>query len=186
MSAFAVAALLTASIVSAQTPAARAGAENAPVVVSVYADLDAPQGAPAAVVARVLLDRYPGRVAVHFHHRPADGTVHAADAAVVAAAAQQRGWEMAELLLANQGQRDPGALSLMARMLELNLDAFAAAMADPNAAAAVVQADAEEVARLRLAADTVLVVNGEAVKTMTSEIERRFGSLLGAPTDPSR
>ena len=162
-------------------PTARAGATDAPVVLTLFADLASEPSAHAAIVLRRLLERYPERVAVEIRLRPADGETHPAEAAVVAAALQERGWEMVELLLANQDRRHGRDFSAMAKQLRLDEDQFAAGIANESAARARVEDDLAEAVALKLPKGTVIVADGKPVKPTAAEIEAQFASLLGTP-----
>jgi protein-disulfide isomerase len=168
----------------AQTgPTVRIGAADAPVVLTFFADLGSEPAAHAAIVLRTLLERYPERLAVEVRLRPADGQMHPAEAAVVAAAQQERGWQMVELLLANQDRRHGRDFSAMARQLQLDEDRFAAAMADEPAARARVDDDLAEAAALKLPKGMAVVADGKPVTPTVSEVEAQFASLLGTPRD---
>lgn len=173
---------LASSSLLAQTPALpRAGAANAPVVLTLFADLGSEPAAQAATVLRALLERYPERVAVEFRLRPADGQMHPAEAAVVAATEQQRGWEMVELLLANQDRRHGRDFTAMAAQLRIDADLFASTMSNEDAARVRVEADLAEAAALKLPKGTIVVADGKPVKPTVADIEAQFASLLGTP-----
>lgn len=183
-SALLIAMLLFVKVTAQDHSGRAAGVAEPAVVIQFFADLDSAPASHAAAVVRALLERYPQRLAVDFHPRPADGQLHPADVAVVAAAAQQRGWQMAELLLANQDRRHGRDFAAMARQLELDTDRFAQAMSDEAGATQVVKASLAEAARLKVPKDAFLFVNDEPVPATIANFEAKFGGLLGEPTGP--
>jgi protein-disulfide isomerase len=148
----------------AQEPAApsvRAGKPDAPARFEVFCDLDVKAcGALVRTLGRVL-DEQPETVAVTFRHLAPAGHAgsHLAYRAALAAARQDRGWSMLDLLYANPDQRDGDQVGAMAVRLGLDAERFARDIDDPSIAR-VTEADAAEAARLGVRSTPALFLNG--------------------------
>jgi len=144
--------------------APRLGPERTPVTIVVFADFAEPECGAAAVVLKALLDSDPERVALVFKHRPAPDRPERvlAHYAAVAAGAQERFWEMFEVLMANQRTQTPADLARMAAQIGLDGERF---VADVNNATlqARVAADVDEAGTRKIAVTPSFVINGQLV-----------------------
>jgi protein-disulfide isomerase len=156
------------------------GPADAPVLVTVFADLRAPAASRAAIVIQALLEERPAGVRVAFRHHPARGVADAVDHAVRAAGAQDRFWEMLGLVLANQDRASLHDVSGMARQLGLDVPAFAAALA-ASAGADAIEADVADARRLRLP-DGLAVFVGETPVALPLTLD----GLRAAVAQPAR
>lgn len=123
----AVLASLFGGPVRAQEPIAPSRGAKEGTTVEVFLSFADPISARASVVLDALLERRPDSVRLVFRHvapedKPAAILVHRA---AVAAAAQSRFWEMAQLLFANQDRHAREDLIAMARQLRLDVRMFA-------------------------------------------------------------
>lgn len=163
--ALAAAILLGVSSAHAQDhPAPSRGPATAPAQVEVFLSFDAEPSARAAVVLDTLHDRRPDDVRIVFRHltREDDQIAMQAHRAALAAAVQGKFWEMAELLFANQDRRGPETFLGMAQQLQLDPARFAADL-DDVAADAILAADRERAARLKVTQAPTFVINGTRV-----------------------
>jgi protein-disulfide isomerase len=163
--------LATTPTALAQLPAR--GPEKAVVEIVEFCDFESEACARVAVVLHVLVETYPDDVRLTFRHvAPPD---HQADllsySAVLAAAGQQRGWEMWDMVFANQDRRTREGLMLMARQLRLDEQRFAEAL-DNGKVESVSAGDREAAGEQGIEAGPVLTVNG---KKLSGEV--RFEEL---------
>jgi len=109
------------------------GPADARAQLEVFLDFTDEASGRLAVVIDTLRARYPSDVQVTFRHLPPESDQVAAlpHRAAIAADRQQRFWDMARLLFANQGKHGRDDLLGMARQLELDLDKFTADLDDP-------------------------------------------------------
>jgi len=109
------------------------GAAHAPVTLVEYGDFECPNCKQAAPAAKLLLQRYAGRVRLVYRHFPLEEVhphaLHAALAAEVAAA-QGKFWPMHDLLFDNQQHLKAPQLRGYAERLELDMARYDADMAD--------------------------------------------------------
>jgi len=109
------------------------GASHAPVTLVEYGDFECPNCKQAAPAAKLLLQRYAGRVRLVYRHFPLEEVhphaLHAALAAEVAAA-QGKFWPMHDLLFDNQQHLKAPQLRGYAERLELDMARYDADMAD--------------------------------------------------------
>ena len=109
------------------------GAAQASVTVVEYGDFECPNCKQAAPAVRLLLDRFSGRVRLVFRHFPLEEVHHHALHAALAAeaaGAQQRFWQMHDLLFENQQHLRLPQLRKYAEQLELDLERYEADMKD--------------------------------------------------------
>lgn len=104
------------------------GSIDAPVIMVEYADFECPYCGQAQPVVKALENQLGDMLAVAFRHFPL-ATVHphaqlAAEAAE-AAGAQQRFWDMHDMLFAHQSRLAPDDLVMYASMLQLDETRFA-------------------------------------------------------------
>lgn len=142
-------------------PSVQAGRADAPARLEVFCDLEV--GACGALVRTLgrVFDERPDTVAVSFRHLAAAEHLRspAAYRAALAAARQDRGWAMLDLLYANPDQRDGERIAAMAVRLGLDAARFARDIDDP-VNAEVIEADAAEAARLDVRSAPALFLNG--------------------------
>ncbi len=133
----------------------RRGSAEAPVVLIEYSDHECPYCAAFEMGSLQVIKRQyveTGKVALVYRHLPLAAlhphATRAAEAAVCAAA-QERFWELHDVLFANRQALDEAALERHATAAGLDLEAWRACMADGSAAREVA-AHAAEAARLGL------------------------------------
>jgi len=138
------------------------GAAQAPVTLIEYSDFECGFCRVAQGVVREVLAEYPGRVRLEFKHYPLPSHANARPAALAAEAARQQGmfWEMHDRLFADAARLDAAGLREHARALGLDLARFEAAMAGPEAAAAV-DRDIAEGGRNGIPGTPTFFVNGQ-------------------------
>ena len=109
------------------------GEPHARVTVVEYGDFECPNCKQAAPAAKLLLERFAGRVRIVYRHFPLEEVhPHALLAAQAAecAAGQGRFWEMHDLLFDNQSHLKPHQLRGYADRLELDMVRYDAEMKD--------------------------------------------------------
>jgi protein-disulfide isomerase len=109
------------------------GEAHAPVTVVEYGDYECPTCKQAAPAIKLLVERFAPRVRVVYRHFPLEEVhPHALLAAEAAecAGAQQRFWEMHELLFANQTRLDRKHLDTYAAQLGLDVAQFKSELDD--------------------------------------------------------
>jgi len=107
------------------------GASHAPVTVVEYGDFECPNCKQAAPAAKLLLERFPGRVRLVYRHFPLEEVhPHALQAALAAEAAAGQGkfWPMHDLLFDNQRHLKLPQLRGYAQRLELDMLRYDAEM----------------------------------------------------------
>ena len=109
------------------------GGEHAAVTIVEYGDFECPNCRQAAPAVKLILEHWRGRVRLVWRHFPLEGVhPHALSAALAseAAAAQDRFWQMHDVLLENQGHLKTNHLRGYARRLELDPARYEAEMED--------------------------------------------------------
>jgi predicted DsbA family dithiol-disulfide isomerase len=113
------------------------GPADAPIEIQEYSDFQCPACQRAQPVLKALLEKYPGKIRVVFHHFPLAGHQWSSIAhqAAECAAVQGKFWEYHDLLFQEQavwsGPQNPTQLFLKdAQILSLDVDAFATCLAD--------------------------------------------------------
>jgi len=109
------------------------GPSHAAVTIVEYGDFECPNCKQAAPAAKLLLERFPGRVRLVWRHFPLEEVhPHALEAALASevAAAQGKFWPMHDLLFENQRHLDAAHLRRHAQALELDLRKYDADMGD--------------------------------------------------------
>jgi len=107
------------------------GGERAPVTIVEYGDFECPNCRQAAPAVKLILEHWRGRVRLVWRHFPLEGVhPHALSAALAseAAAAQDRFWQMHDVLLENQAHLKTNHLRGYARRLELDTARYEAEM----------------------------------------------------------
>jgi protein-disulfide isomerase len=107
------------------------GGEHAPVTIVEYGDFECPNCRQAAPAVKLILEHWRGRVRLVWRHFPLEGVhPHALSAALAseAAAAQDRFWQMHDVLLENQAHLKTNHLRGYARRLELDTARYEAEM----------------------------------------------------------
>ena len=143
-------------------PSMSVGSMDAPVKLSLFADIGSPLSATAAWRIKTLLRQYPGKVQFKLRHfpmpyRPGSALLHRA---VLAAADQGKGWEMLDLLFALGGTVGSADLVGIARSLGLNSTQFADAL-DSERIARRLRKDRRQGARLGVRGVPTLFINDE-------------------------
>ncbi|HEY5809250.1 MAG TPA: thioredoxin domain-containing protein, partial [Povalibacter sp.] len=109
------------------------GPDRAPVTLVEYGDFECPNCKQAAPAVKLLLERYAERVRLVFRHFPLEEVhphaLHAAEAAE-AAGAQEKFWEMHDLLFENQRHMKEPQLRGFAERLGLDMARYTAEMDD--------------------------------------------------------
>ena len=109
------------------------GNEHAPVTLVEYGDFECPNCKQAAPAAKMLLERFPGRVRLVWRHFPLEEVhPHALGAALASevAAGQGKFWPMHDLLFANQAHLKVHQLRDYAERLELDMGRYDLEMDD--------------------------------------------------------
>ena len=169
------------ALVSAQQqgPAAR-GPEDAATQIEVFLSFEDGASARASVVLDALMEQHPDSVRLVFRHVAAeeDAAAVLVHRAALAAAAQSRFWEMAQLLFANQQRHARGDLIAMAGQLRLNLHRFAAEL-DAAAADGILAADRVRAAKLGIETAPAYIINGKltAEPQTLAELEALIGAV---------
>jgi protein-disulfide isomerase len=116
------------------TPADHAiGPPHARVTVVEYGDLECPNCKQAAPAVKLMLDRFAGRIRFVYRHFPLEEIhPHALQAAEAAesAGAQDKFWQMHDLLFDNQQHLKPNQLRGYAERLQLDMVRYTAEMKD--------------------------------------------------------
>jgi protein-disulfide isomerase len=109
------------------------GAEHSPVTVVEYGDFECPICKQAAPAAKLMLERFGGRIRFVFRHFPVESAhphaMHAAQAAE-AAGGQDKFWQMHDLLFDNQRHLKIANLREYAQRLQLDMPRFIAELDD--------------------------------------------------------
>lgn len=150
------------------------GAEAAPVQIVVFCDYASRPCGELNIVLQTVLREFPEQVRIVFRQLPREsdrGETPLAYRAALAAGEQSRFWEMHDLLFANQERQAREDLIGMARQLELDLGAFAAALEGPDWP--MTGEDREEALRLNATAVPAVFVNGKP------EAARSFADFRG-------
>ncbi len=150
------------------------GLATAPVEVVEFCDFQSDACGRMAVVLRALAEAFPEQVRIAFRHFARDDQQQSPRvyAAVLAAAQQKKGWEMWDLVFANQDRLSDHDLAAMGEQLGLDPAPIAAAVQGGMAAAASA-ADREEGARQEIAVVPALVLNGRKLTGVTTLTELR-------------
>jgi protein-disulfide isomerase len=109
------------------------GSEHAAVTVVEYGDFECPNCKQAAPAAKMLLERFVGRVRIAYRHFPLEEVhPHALVAALAAetAAGQGKFWPMHDLLFDNQRRLKPSQIRGYAERLELDIARYDADIKD--------------------------------------------------------
>lgn len=166
------------------------GAKEPKATLIAFMDFECPFSARAARTLDALLARYKDDLRIAFRHYPLYFHPNAMNAALAAVAAEQQDkfWEMADLLLANQQNLTRPHLDKLAAGLGLDMAKFADAFADPNNKARV-ENDVKLATRMGAAGTPSFFLNGRAfagaypiesfVAVIAEELERAKAMLAG-------
>jgi protein-disulfide isomerase len=141
------------------------GAPMAQVSIVEFSDFECPHcGAAHPVLSRVL-DEFNGKVNLIFKQYPLDGHKNAAPAAraAVAAQAQNKFWELADLLFEHQRELSTEKIRELAKQAGLDLAKFDADLATP-AVQQRVERDKKDGAAVGVQGTPTLFINGRAYK----------------------
>lgn len=166
---------------------AKAQAHVAPVIgpadarahLELFLDFTDEASGRLAVVVDALRARHANDVQVTFRHLPPanDHVAALPHRAAMAAERQQRFWDMARVLFANQGQHGRDDLLGMARQLGLDIDRFTADLDDP-AADDVLAEDRSRASAVKADHAPVVRLNGATVTG--DHTLKRFEALVAA------
>jgi protein-disulfide isomerase len=137
------------------------GEPMAKISIVEFSDFECPHcGAAHPVLTRVL-GEFQGKVNLAFKHFPLDSHKNAAPAARAAVAAQAQGkfWEMADLLFENQRSLTPDKIREIAKKIGLDMAKFDAAIAK-DAVRDRVEADKREGAKVGVEGTPTFFING--------------------------
>jgi len=137
------------------------GAAMAPVTIVEFSDFECPYCGRAHPMLNELLRAQEGQVRVVFRNYPLSGHPRAMPAAraAVAAGAQGKFWEMADLLFEHQHQLEDEDLERYAEQLGLDMERFRADLRSPETQARI-DRDRQEGERLDLQGTPTFFVNG--------------------------
>ena len=157
------------------------GEADSPVTLVMFTDFGNPACANAGVILQGLVDLFPKGLRVVFKHtlppnRPDRALAHQA---VRAAGEQGKFWEMHDLLLANHERQQMADVLEMARLLELDVTRFSAAL-ESDAARAIVEQDRQVAERLQIREQPTWFLNGERIPgpITLADLRRRIEALL--------
>ncbi len=138
------------------------GPSTAPVTIIWFTDVQSPLAPKAAHVIRQIINTYPDKVRVVLKHHPLDTHPDAllAHAALVAAGAQGKFWELHDLLLTHQSTLKRDDLVLLASSLGLNEQDFSNQLQNP-AYRSLVESDLAEAQEREVRGTPVFFVNGK-------------------------
>lgn len=141
------------------------GTDSARVTIVAFTDYQCPFCARGEETLAELIRAYPSqlRIQVRQHPLPFHQSARLAAAAVLAAGAQGRAWEMHDLLFHSQSHLERADLKQAAAKLGLDAASFAAAL-DAPATAAVVDADVALGRRLGVRGTPTFFINGRLLR----------------------
>lgn len=143
----------------------RRGPADAPITLVEFSDFQCPFCGRYEPVIRQVMQKYPGKIQLIFHHLPLIA-IHpnAEKAAEAAVCAQDQGkfWEMHDLMFAEQASLDVKALKDKARRIGLDTSRFDQCL-DSGKAADAVARDVGEAEKLGLSGTPASFVNGRFV-----------------------
>jgi len=156
----------------------RRGPANAPVTLVEFSDFQCPFCGRYAPVVRQVMEKYPDRVQLIFHHLPLV-KIHpnAQKAAEAAVCAQDQGrfWEMHDLMFAEQSKLAVDALKDKARRIGLDTGTFDRCLDEGKATEAVAK-DVRDAEQLGIAGTPASFVNGRFLDGAVSAEE--LGALV--------
>lgn len=171
----------------AQAPAT--GPADAPVTIVQFADFSSEPSARLSFMLEALVDAYPNAVRVVFKHVPPasnpNANVPLTHDAALAAGAQGKFWEMADLIFGNQGRATHDDMAGMARQLGLDMRRFLTDLDTEGGGQyqSAIEADQQEAVRLGIKAPAC-TLNGEILRwpvtlqQLKAAVDKR---LAGAP-----
>jgi protein-disulfide isomerase len=157
------------------------GPAGAKVTIVEYGDFQCPFCARVADTLRELEQAYPKEIRFVFKHLPLPFHVYARPAAKAAEAAGQQGkfWPMFDLLFSRERDLNPEHLDDLANRLQLDMQKFATATADPKVAAKI-GAQEEEAGRFGAVGTPSFFINGyylsgaQPLATFKAAVEREL------------
>lgn len=138
------------------------GPANAPVVITVFTDMQCHFCGSALGSLDQLLDDYPNKVRIVVKQMPVHQTAKLAAEAAFAADAQGKFWELHDLMLANQDDLGRDALLGLAQQAGLDIPKFRAAL-DSHEFADDVAADLAAAKEIEIMGTPAFVINGRKI-----------------------
>lgn len=138
------------------------GAPNAPVVVTVFTDMQCKYCGDALGSLDALLDEYPNKLRIVVKQMPVHQTAKLAAEAAYAADAQGKFWQLHDLMLANQDDLSREPLLALAQQAGLDVPAFRTAL-DSHAYADEVAADVKAATEIEIMGTPAFVINGRKI-----------------------
>jgi protein-disulfide isomerase len=163
---FIVAMLAVLSVtVSAADDAPTLGPADARVQIVLFADVASPEAGEAFAVVDAFMRAKPAQVSLTFRHHPRsdDEVALTAHRLAIAAANQNRFWDVLRLMFANQDRLALGDLLLMARQAGVSDESRLVTETHEAAADEVLARDRAEAARIRVTSGVTVLVNGRAI-----------------------
>lgn len=151
----------------------RLGPADAPITLVEFSDFQCPFCGRYAPVVKQIMQRYPDRIQLVFHHLPLvkiHSNAQKAAEAAVCAKNQDRFWQMHDLLFAEQSSLDIAALKDKARRIGLDTNVFDRCL-DDGKAADIVARDVHAAGQLGIAGTPASFVNGRFVDGAVSADE---------------
>jgi RNA polymerase sigma factor (sigma-70 family) len=138
------------------------GAPNAPVVVTVFTDMQCKFCGDALGSLDTLLDEYPSKLRIVVKQMPVHKTAKLAAEAAYAADAQGKFWQLHDLMLANQEDLSREPLLALAQQAGLDVPTFRTAL-DSHAYADEVAADVKAATEIEIMGTPAFVINGRKI-----------------------
>lgn len=138
------------------------GADSAPVVITVFTDMQCHYCGDALGSLDTLLDEYPNKLRIVVKQMPVHKTAKLAAEAAYAADAQGKFWQLHDLMLANQDDLSRDALLALAQQAHLDIAPFRTAL-DTHAYAGAVAADVAAATELDIQGTPAFVINGRKI-----------------------
>lgn len=138
------------------------GAKDAPVVVTVFTDMQCKFCGDALGSLDALLDEYPQKLRIVVKQMPVHTTAKLAAEAAYAADAQGKFWQLHDLMLANQDDLSREPLLALAQQAGLDVPTFRTAL-DTHAYADAVTADMKAASEIEITGTPAFVINGRKI-----------------------
>ncbi len=138
------------------------GPANAPVVITVFTDMQCHFCGSALGSLDQLVDEYPNKLRIVVKQMPVHQTAKLAAEAAFAADAQGKFWELHDLMLANQEDLGRDALVGLAQQVGLDVSKFRAAL-DSHEYADDVAADMAAAKEIEIMGTPAFVINGRKI-----------------------
>lgn len=170
------------------------GSPEAPVEIQEFSDFQCPACQKAQGILHELMEKYPGKIRLVYHHFPLAGHQWSSIAhqSAECAASQGKFWEFHDLLFQEQaiwsGPQDPTRLFLKnAQVLSLNLDDFAACLSDAGIQKKIMD-ERHAGDALEIRSTPTFFVNNERFVggvELKTKGEARIRQILGLPQEPA-